>query len=1312
MHSWGRYVAQDRLGALARGEALPEHTEGSALFADIDGFTPLTERLVRELGARLGAEELARRVDAVYEVLIAACEAEGGSVVGFAGDALTCWFAGTADSACRALRCAQAMQRSGGARESISVKVAIGSGTARRFVAGDPRIQLLDALAGAAVARMAMAEQLAGPGEIVVDARTAAARPSLALRERRVTPDGEVFLAVGPSIDAPSVAQPGTAIEDRAAAPLAGTLAQRGDLLAERLRPWLLPQVYEAEHEGHGVFLTELRPTVALFLRFDGIDYAADPAAAQQLDTVVRCAQAVTQRHDGTLLQLTLGDKGSYAYLAFGAPVAHEDDAMRAVRAAWQLREALRPFTFLTAVQIGIASGVSRTGAYGSRSRATYGALGDGANLAARLMSAARHGQILLAQSVQREAAREFSLAATMMLALKGHRDPVATQALGAPLPRQAMLLREQRSGPLFGRRAELARLESALDSVLQGRAQVIDIVGEAGVGKSRLITELTAHAHTRGFAIYGAACSASGTTTPYFVWKPICRALLDLDTRTEGGSADASAAPPSSLEAGLRALAPHRVPAMPVLVPLLDEPIADNDLTRRLTPEDRRNLLAATIEDMLKAAARHRPLLVVLEDRHWADTLSSELLKTLTDVQMDVPLCIVSSCRNSDAAASPHSPRSDGVLRVALGPLAADDARELVRNRLGWAAERHADATALADALNARAEGNPFYLEELLSFEREHGLAESDPAALTQELPGSLHALILSRIDRLTEAQRVMLKTASVIGRVFRVDWLHGCYPSLGAIAQVQSDLDTLCSMDITPLATREPQLAYSFRHVVIRDVAYESLPRSTRAQLHEQLAVFVEATRGSLDLDLLAYHYGQSNRVDKQREYFRRAGVAAMAAYANEAAIAYFDRLAPLLDDPRERFDLQMRRAGVFAHVGRSEEAAAVARNALSLAEAGLDERCVAEAAHQLGEVLVPSGQFDEAHALLRRAAATWNAIGETSRQSDALAHDAAVYRMQAQPPEAAAAAQAAIATARACGAGLAQARALAVLGWAAFALGDAAQARNAYDEALSLARSHGDPRQIALALQDLAVLESRQGRVDQAQPLYEECLERATQIGLKHTIDAVNLNYGTLLSMRGPYPEARARLERAVKAFGSGGSKPHLAGALHNLGTTEIALGDFEAAQRHLEEGRAVFRALGIRRGEATAAAALGDLRVAQGRYAEAKRMLFEALQMRMQSEGKMDCIRSFVSNAALLVGIGRADDALRLLAAAERIAAEVDLHLGATPERVKQLALDQAGASLDRDALQRVWSEGASLPFDDAVALALRATADAG
>ena len=1299
MHSWVRYLAQDRLRAIARGETLAGHAEGSALFADIDGFTPLTQRLVRELGARLGAEELARRIDAVYEVLIAACEAEGGSVVGFAGDALTCWFDGRTDSARRALRCAQAMQRGIAAREGISVKVAIGSGPVQRFVAGDPRIQLLDALAGPAVVRMSAAAQLAAPGEVVVDARTATACPSLAAGVRRAARDGEAFVALAP------LAQAGATVDDRAGGVPQHTAAPVDDVLAERLRPWLLPQVYEAERKGHGVFLTELRPTVALFLRFDGIDYDGDPAAASQLDAIVRCAQTVAQRHDGTLLQLTLGDKGSYAYLDFGAPVAHEDDAARAARAAWQLREALRPFAFLTSVQIGIASGVSRTGAYGSRRRATYGALGDAANLAARLMSAALPGQILLAPSVQREAAREFSLAAPTMLALKGHRDPVAVQALGAPLLRQAMQLREERSGPLFGRRAELAQLESAVDAALQGRAQVASIVGEAGVGKSRLIMELTAYAQARGFAIYGAGCSASSTTAPYFVWKPICRALLELDIEPGDERGDVGPAPRSSIEARLHDLAPHRVAALPVLAPLLDEPIPDNDLVARLTPEDRRNLLAATIEDMLKASARRRPLLVVLEDCHWIDALSSGLLHRLTDTQMDVPLCLLSSSREAGAAGAP----AGGVVQLALGALSADDVRALVRGKLGWAGERDADATALADALNARAEGNPFYLEELLSFERERGVDES-PAALTAELPGSLHALILSRMDRLTEAQRATLKTASVIGRVFRVDWLHGCYPSLGATAQVESDLDTLCSMGITPLATREPQLAYLFKHVVIRDVAYESLPRATRAQLHEQLAMFVETSRGNPDLDLLAYHYGQSTRVDKQREYFRRAGDAAMAAYANEAAIAYFDRLLPLLDDPRERFDLHLRRAAVFAHVGRSEEAAAVARDALSLAEAGLGEHCVAEAAQQLGEALIPRGQFDEAHALLQRAAAAWNAIDETRRQSDALARDAAVHRMQGQPPEAAAAARTAAAAARASGAGLAQAKALAVLGWAMFALGDAVQARRAYDEALSIARDEGDPRQIALALQDLAVLESRQGRVAQAQPLYEECLEKATQIGLKHTIDAVNLNYGTLLSIRGPYPEARIRLERAVKAFASG-SKPHLAGALHNLGIVERTLGDFDAALRHLEEGRALFRTLDIRRGEATAVAALGDLRVAQGRHADAKPLLAEALQIRKQIGDRTDCAMSFVSNAGLLVGIGRSDDALRLVAAAQRIAAEAGRHLGPSPDSVRQSALERAHTALDRQALEAAWNEGTNLPFDDAVALALRCVADA-
>ena len=180
-----------------------------------------------------------------------------------------------------------------------------------------------------------------------------------------------------------------------------------------------------------------------------------------------------------------------------------------------------------------------------------------------------------------------------------------------------------------------------------------------------------------------------------------------------------------------------------------------------------------------------------------------------------------------------------------------------------------------------ARSQGNPFYLEELLNYVRDRGL---DPADLNKiELPDSLHTLILSRIDQLSEREKTTLRVASIVGRLFRAEWLTGYYPELGGMNRVQSDLEQLAELDITPLDTPEPELAYLFKHIVTHEVTYESLPFATRAKLHEQLAAYLERqiaagalTEASL-LDTLVYHYERSDNPAKQREYLQKAGQAA---------------------------------------------------------------------------------------------------------------------------------------------------------------------------------------------------------------------------------------------------------------------------------------------------------------------------------------------------------------------------------------------------------------------------------------------------
>ena len=304
------YLPQDRLRALAAGQSLPDRTQGAALFADISGFTPLAERLTQALGARCGAEELSDHLNRTYDALIGALEQYGGSVIGFAGDAITCWFDDSSQAAgdgpgaapLRALAAAAAMQAAMQAFPDLALKIAVASGPARRLVVGDPQIQLLDTLAGATLARMAAGERLARQGEILADSATVAgatlAGAAFSLGEWRMDPATQARFAVIQSarqIITPHIPQ-----------------AKQADLSPETLRPWLLPAVYEREQAGMGAFLTELRSAVALFLRFAGIDYDGDQAAGEKLDEFVRRVKAVVARNGGTLLDLVIGDKGSY----------------------------------------------------------------------------------------------------------------------------------------------------------------------------------------------------------------------------------------------------------------------------------------------------------------------------------------------------------------------------------------------------------------------------------------------------------------------------------------------------------------------------------------------------------------------------------------------------------------------------------------------------------------------------------------------------------------------------------------------------------------------------------------------------------------------------------------------------------------------------------------------------------------------------------------------------------------------------------------------------------------------------------------
>src|SRR6266498_3847129 len=460
-HRLGTYLPQDRLRALITGDSLPDRPCGSAIFADISGFTPLTEKLTHTLGPRKGVEALSHQLNAVYGALIDQVESYGGSVISFAGDSIIGWFEefSSPSAALRAITCAQSMQVAMREFKELSLKVIITSGLARRLIVGDPNIQLIDALAGRTIARLSTAERLARKGEILLDEPTLEiVGKNATILEKRIDAGTSEYFSVLNSLANPS--------EQMTLPPL-----NMNAVSAESLRPWLLAAVYQREQTDMISLLTELRPAVPLFMNFSGIDYDNDADAEEKLNAFVTYAQRVITRYDGTLLQLVIGDKGSYVYAVFGAFTAYEDDAQRAVYAALELRQTPKQLTYIQSLQTGISLGTLRVGAYGNNTRHTFAALGDDVNLAARLMTTARTDEILITGRVQVDIADAFTLEPREPIAMKGKGEPQPVFAVtGISRHRATRLPEPAYRLPMIGRQQELTLVNEKLSLVLQGK--------------------------------------------------------------------------------------------------------------------------------------------------------------------------------------------------------------------------------------------------------------------------------------------------------------------------------------------------------------------------------------------------------------------------------------------------------------------------------------------------------------------------------------------------------------------------------------------------------------------------------------------------------------------------------------------------------------------------------------------------------------------------------------------------------------------------------------------------------------------------
>ena len=893
MDSLATFIPIDRLQALARNTPLPEYVNGTALFADISGFTPLTETLMRVYGRRVGPEELTRQLNFIYEALITQVHRYGGSVISFSGDAITCWFDN--DEGRRAATCAFDMQAAmarlpsaphvAGKNEPLSIKIALAAGPARRLLAGDPDIQIIDTLAGSTLVRMAAAEKVAGKGEVIIGSEIKAQLGSTAQTLERKTSDGQQTFYVLTELSECAIETPWPDMIDR---PLAH----------EQLRPWLLKPIYERLCGSSEQFLAESRTATALFLKFGELDYDHDEQAAQKLDTFIRRVQQVLEQQGGHLLQLTIGDKASYLYATFGALVAHADDAQRAIAAALQLAAPPLDRAAISKVQIGLSQGRVFAGIYGGSMRRTFGVLGDDVNLAARLMAFAQPGQIIASQSVFETAIGSYHFQSLGRIQIKGKTALLPAYRVA---DKASTVVTNSHISPLVGRARELEQIDQLIESAKAGQGRILRVSGAAGIGKSRLKAELIDRAAAHHFTVVQGICHSSTRNVIYAPWRQILSAMFD---RTE--SPRTTPEPPlARLERIISSLKPDWLARLPLLGELLGLPIPDNPTTIALNAQQRQSMLIDFVIDLWRIWASQQPSVIILEDAHWLDEASQQLTLALARALADWPILLALVHRpltDDDQPVLPELARSDLHCPIDLDRLSAEAIETLIAQRLSGGLPPLA-----IDLIQRRTQGNPLFIEQLVDalcdtgklFKSEDGqwalspetftallstgclekrddewrlAAHANLSAADLDMPDSLHALARSRLDRLPQAHQLTLKVASVIGEEFDVELLARAHPDRVSRTLLREQLHLFEAHELLNIsasaAAEAASSTHSFRHAILQEVAYDTLPEQQRRELHG--AVGRALNVGS---DLLFHGADLSNSHKLAREIFNLA-------------------------------------------------------------------------------------------------------------------------------------------------------------------------------------------------------------------------------------------------------------------------------------------------------------------------------------------------------------------------------------------------------------------------------------------------------
>ena len=1170
--------------------------DATLCFVDISGFTNLSERLARR--GRIGAEELTEVLNRVFGEMLELSYARRGSLLKFGGDALLLLFDGDdhpVQAACAAVEMRAALRKAATIPTSVGrvpLRMSIGlhSGDVHLFRVGSLHRELI--VTGPGASRTTEMEAAASAGQILVSPEMAERLPRGAAP---IELDGGRLLRWR-----------------RAVVPPVGTLARRPVPVGHIER--CLPAVLR-EHLGHGAIEFEHRIATVGFIEFHGVDelLATDGAAAVaiELDAVVSIVEEACEESGIAFLASDIDRGGGKLIVVSGVPRVQEDDEGRILRAVRRVAD--EPLASLR-LKIGVNRGHVFAGTIGATHRAAFTVMGDTVNLAARLMSAAPYGEVYATSPVIDRSRTLFATDAVAPFMVKGKSKPVQAYSVRHEIGTRSSSTTRGET-PFVGREQESSVLSEALAQNQAGNGSVVTVIGDAGMGKTRLVAEAVQSAGVPVFTIRG---EPNGMTSPYRALRDATRDLLGVERGTQTEMTVA-------LQRSVESFAPDLLPMLPLIGDVAQIDVPPTPEVQAIEPRFRPARVADALVRLLDAALE-APCVIVVEDAHWTDPTSNALLERLARVAPRREWQLIVIRRPGESGFTPTGGR-----RVVLERLTPADLREIVVRSLEAVPLRPHEIDVILD----RAAGSPLFLNELVRVARERGSLEG--------LPDSLDASINSEIDSLPMLPRLLLRYASVLGRTFTQTVLQEIL------------LDEMIEPDSAVFEMLGDFLEFGadgtveFRQHIVRDVAYEGLSYRRRRELHLRAGSAIERIVGD-DIDAgaehLSFHFFEGKDFERAWRYARVAGDRARSDYANVEAAAHYRRA---LDSVRRLSGVdpdEVRSTWVL--VGDVLEQAGLLEDALD--------------AYRKASALVTDDAVERAQILLKRARARERAGRFVAAQREL---GVAERLLEGQEGDEAARVRVAILTLRAIvregqerpRKALAEARRAAE---AAERLGEAAQLAKAYSVMDYAHVRLGEPERAKYAPLIIEIYEAL-GEPDRA----------ASALG----------NGGAVAFVLGRWSEALDCYRRAEAAYARTGDVVNAAAAQSNIGELLINRGQLEAARAALTDAARTHRAVGHVDGALFDEIQLGRLLRGQGEHEKAAELLEAARNQAAALHLTGFALHATIHLAECLVDQQRSDDALAILAEAERAAGEEAGMFAASVALVRALALSASDALVE-------------------------------